>query len=221
MKLIEVKSILIRLSGYDPEAYESANQYLQKAGLPALQYHEPVKSDPVRGKEIARAYEQMKHEPENPEVIKAYKQFAKEVEAQWEHLPVKVEFTDQDPYRNSKEMFEDVMKNKRLKVFRGGEPHGFLSAKDKNGISVNEKFRAVHDYFGHFMAKYQFGASGEQNAYLEHAKMFSPLARKVMATETMGQNSWFNYSDTNEGKHPKERQFAEQKAGFLPEEYLK
>jgi hypothetical protein len=54
-------------------------------------------------------------------------------------------------------------------------------------------------------------------AWHEHAKMFSPLARRALTTETHGQNSWVNYSEGHESLPLKERPFAEQKAILLPE----
>jgi hypothetical protein len=40
-------------------------------------------------------------------------------------------------------------------------------------------------------------------------------ARKALATETVGQNAWFNFSKANEGKPVSQRSFADQKAFLL------
>lgn len=89
----------------------------------------------------------------------------------------------------------------------------------------------VHDYYGHAKEGYEFGPEGEYNAWGEHAKMFSPLARDAMTTETHGQNSWVNFGrhirrqdGSIPGKgdadyiHPKNRPYAEQKINILPPE---
>jgi len=109
---------------------------------------------------------------------------------------------------------------------------------------VNDVFRAVHDFFGHSELGNSFGAIGEENAWNAHARMYSPLARQAMTTETRGQNSYVNFSGVNErvealrqeaanlrqqgkleeaealvGKIYEEISFAEQKQGILPKEF--
>jgi hypothetical protein len=92
------------------------------------------------------------------------------------------------------------------------------------GLSVNDVFRAVHDFFGHAKSGHQFGPTGEYNAWREHAAMFSEAAQPALAAETLAQNAWVNYGShlRNEmGEVPKkgepgfkplsERPFAEQK----------
>jgi hypothetical protein len=59
------------------------------------------------------------------------------------------------------------------------------------------------------------------SAYFDHKQMFSPLAQKAMATETLGQNSYFNYAPQNEGKPNSQRQFAPQKAALLPDDLIR
>ena len=51
---------------------------------------------------------------------------------------------------------------------------------------IADKFRAVHDYFGHIKDGNGFRAGGEENAWRSHAAMYSPLARRAMTTETRG-----------------------------------
>ena len=56
-------------------------------------------------------------------------------------------------------MLDDVHNFGHLWVFKGGDDHTLLGSKtaDKNGITANDKFRAVHDYFGHSIEGYEFG----------------------------------------------------------------
>ncbi len=105
---------------------------------------------------------------------------------------------------------------------------------DKNGkpMLVNDVFRAVHDFFGHGERGNSFGPIGEENAWDVHARMYSPKARRAMTTETRGQNSWVNFGpqmrDSEGGLlnpkdvrylQAKDRAFAEQKMGLMPEEF--
>ena len=134
-------------------------------------------------------------------VNKAYAELAKEVDAQFKALPIKVDFHEGDKnYENSAEMLDDVHNFNHLWVFKGGDDHPSLGSKtmDANGLTVNDKFRAVHDYFGHSIDGYQFGKDGEENAWIEHSKMFSPLSRLALSSETRGQNSFVNYSGVND-----------------------
>lgn len=200
---------------------------------------------------IAEAYEAMpSDDSKNPEVIEAYNALKEEVQNQYDYmvndLGIKVEFIEGDPYKNSGEMLDDVVNNKHLFVYKGGEDHPLMgsSTADENGVTANEKFRAVHDYFGHAVDGSQFGKHGEESAWVAHSKMFSKKARRALTTETRGQNSWVNFSGTNkkaiekikegnrlikEGKTEEgnklieegksEFKFAEQKVALLPEEF--
>lgn len=162
----------------------------------------------IDGKAIAKAYDNLRHTPKDSEVIKAYAQFRREIDIQFNALPVNVEFVDVDAYKTSSEMFTDIRENNTLKIWSGGAPHELMAES-------NLKFRAVHDFFGHYVGQNNFTFDGETKAYFQHSKMFSPLANKALFTETVGQNSWFNFSDTNAGKANALRKFAEQKAGLL------
>ena len=123
-------------------------------------------------------------------------------------------------------MFSDVEKHLHLYVFVGGSPHALLGYADPTRLSINVKFRAVHDLFGHAAEGYQFGARGEENAWLVHSQMFSPLAQKALTTETRGQNAWFNFGRHNynhDGNRlalaPSQKPFAKQKIALLPNEF--
>ena len=131
---------------------------------------------------------------------KSYLQLAKEVKSQFDSLPVAMSFYrgGEGSYKSSKELFEDIDKRGHLFVYRGGEPHEFLGQLDPDtGLSYNEMFRAVHDYFGHAVHRNQFGPAGEEVAWAAHSQMFSPLAKIAMSSETRGQNSLVNYSPLN------------------------
>jgi hypothetical protein len=194
---------------------KSASEFNKTEGRTDLKKDKVEKSP--RGKDISAAYESMKHDPENPEVKKSYNALVDDTKKQWAHaekMGIKLEPTDEDPYKSFEEMRDDVKDNKRLKIFRGGNPlpedHPLAKVDPKTGESYNTMFRAVHDLFGHLAQEHDFSEKGEENAWNVHRQMMSPEAVPAMSTETRGQTSWFfNHSD-------KPGEFAEQKAGILP-----
>ena len=134
-------------------------------------------------------------------VKKSYEQLIKEIDIQYKTLPIKVEFhTGDKNYENSSEMFDDVVNYNHMWVFLGGEDHPALGQRtmDFNGLTANDKFRAIHDYYGHVVGGFEFGKNGEENAWIEHSKMLSPLSQWALSTESRGQNSYVNYSGINE-----------------------
>jgi hypothetical protein len=207
----------------------------------------------------------MKHDPFNPEVKKSYNALAKEVIDQYKAFldaGYSVEINNEESYNNSQEMIDDLRNNNRIKIFSTKSGFGNKkitdtqrrenpmlndsSFKDVNGVPllINDVFRAVHDFYGHAELGNSFGPKGEENAWNVHSRMFSPLARKAMTTETRGQNSFVNFSGINEQieklrdkarelrKNGNEKSaqdvvakiyelasFADQKIGLLPEEF--
>jgi hypothetical protein len=176
--------------------------------------------------EMARVYDQLVSNPNDPAVISAYKKLVEETKQQYDYLTkklgIKIEYIKGDPYNvknaagemipDSRLMMEDVLKNKRLQVRDSSidfaeYPHPILS------IEENNLFRAVHDFFGHAASGRGFAADGEEAAWVSHSSMFTPEARRAMTTETRGQNSYYNFFD------PKRKMFAPQKAALFPEEY--
>lgn len=169
-----------------------------------------LKITPALSKAAGRAYAAMRHDPSHPDVQAAYEAFKRETKAQYEHLVrkgVKMEpwFAEGQPYKNSDHMRQDVHDNQHLWYFPTISGFGNTDVPDnplleRTGIvnngydqTYNDLFRGVHDYYGHALHGHQFGPIGEQRAWAEHARMFSPLARRAMTTETHGQNSWVNF----------------------------
>ena len=245
---------------------EIANRYYERIfGSKRPKYEGTTELNTERSKRIAAAFEAMKHEPNNPEVKKAYEAMAKETIDQYQDFldaGYVVEINNEEPYANSADMIEDLRKNKRIKIFStesgfGDDPitpeqraeNPLLATTeftDVNGqpMLVNDLFRAVHDFFGHAELGNSFGPKGEENAWNVHSRMYSPLARRAMTTETRGQNSWVNFSGFNdeiqklrdkaaklrdEGKIDEAAEvvgeiydkfkFADQKIGLLPIEF--
>jgi hypothetical protein len=133
-------------------------------------------------------------------VRESYKQLEKETVDQFRALPIKMSFHKQGEgnYLDSAEMIKDAHLHNHLFVFKGGDPHEFLGQVDPTtGLSSNDMFRAVHDYFGHAVKGNSFGPIGEEVAWASHSQMYSPLARIAMTSETRGQNSFVNYTPIN------------------------
>lgn len=239
----------------NPEAAAIEKAYKESKGITAPDAAPITALDEERSKKIADAYQAMQDSPNDPEVQKAYEALANETMDQFNAISnngVKVELWNGkgEPYKNSAEMIADVRDNKHMYIFSTEEGFGEnpltdtqreqnallrdSGAKDVNGKTLlyNDIFRFVHDYFGHTRLGNSFGAVGEENAWNVHARMYSPLARRAMTTETRGQNSWVNFNTSlrnadgsikkkgDEGYvAPAERPFAEQKMGLLPEEF--
>lgn len=200
---------------------------------------ELAKSNPAAQAKIAEAYSAMKHDPNNPAVQKAYNALIQETAQQYEQLQNKglkiSKITGDNPYKSSADLINDVKKNNHMAYYptevgygAGGaadaiQDHPLLKPTkymdpDGKPMLANDLFRVVHDYEGHVNGENKFGPTGEERAFQQHKKMFSPEAQKALASETRGQNSWVNFGpvgDTNRA-NPGATQYAEQKAGLLP-----
>lgn len=202
-------------------------KHKKRLRLPVVKFDfaNPVVS--TRAEEMARVYKELESDPTNPAVIKAYEALVRESREQYEYmtkkLGIKVDFVDYDPYNipnkngemvpDSKSMMEDVLNNKHLFVRSSAldfvdNPHPIMSAEE------NDIFRAVHEFFGHAASGSNFRAAGEEGAWVSHSSMFSPEARRVLTTETRGQNSYYNFLD------PTLKEFAPQKAALFPKSLL-
>jgi hypothetical protein len=163
-----------------------------------------VQVDPQRGHAQFLAYRQGMSQPTDPHTEASYHAMRSEVNDQYDHMTkpeheggmgMSVEVTQHDPYGSPQEMADDVANNRRIKVMSTATTgsHAFFTDEE------NDKFRAVHDVFGHAGTGRSFSRNGEEAAYLNHAQMFSPSARSAMASETRGQNSYLNYNNTGDG----------------------
>lgn len=217
----------------NPVAQDVANSYNEAHSRPPVG-HGYVEVNQPRARSIAGAYDAAPDDDsKNPEVRAAYGALSREVDAQWDHAVaggMKFEpwTKEGQPYDTSKQMTEDVRANKHMYFYTGGDPHELMAKVDeKTGLTTNDKFRAVHDYYGHAAGGYGFGPRGEENAWVSHSQMLSGQARRALTTETRGQNSWVNFGRQNydkDGNHlnksPADRPYAKQKAMLLPDEFV-
>jgi hypothetical protein len=129
------------------------------------------------------------------ETRRAYAAFIRETEQQYRWLTdtvgMRFSFVRVDPYATDDgqpdpmAMHADLARG-QLAVWRtdaGSNPHPLMSAEE------NDRFRAVHDTFGHGAIGSDFGQLGEDAAWSHHAGMYRPLARRALTTETRGQSA--------------------------------
>lgn len=197
------------------------------------------KVDPDYSLIVANAYDDLKHNPSDPEVKRAYDVFIKETLEQARELQNNGVKFQNEQYKDANAMFKDVRENKHLLYrpsdndYKGIEDHPMFQLTDirnTNGdrMRVNDVFRAVHDINGHNNASAQFTPDGELLSYLEHKKLYSKDATRALFTETQGQGSWVNFNKKS-GKKNRELQkmgkfneleFPDQKAGILPDHLI-
>lgn len=180
-----------------PLAVQGAKAYASLAGLPdphsgATDYLN-ARRTPESVKAVAEHYGTLPTYDKS--ALPHFQSMADDVNKQHDfmtkRLGIKTQVTDYDPYSDVHEMLHDINNNKTLKLLG-------THVTDPNGHpyfdnATNDKFRAVHDFFGHAASGRSFDRHGEQAAYLAHAQMFGQHAVPALATETRGQNSGLIY----------------------------
>jgi len=217
--------------------YKSILKSLKKSEKPNKS---GVKLNPEHGKMIADAYENMQHDPSHPDVQAAYGALIEETKAQYNDILKsgiklsRMKDGQENPYKNSKELHHDIKNNNHMHFYPTDQGFGMDDSAsdhpmlqgtgimhDGHELLANDLFRIVHDINGHHLGgESGFGAKGEHKAYNQHKTMYSPLAQKALATETLGQNSWVNFGPHGEHNkaNPQQTRYADQKAGLLPDE---
>lgn len=247
------------------DAKRIAADYMKKKGLEYKEGTKITSVDKERAKAISDAYMAMPDDYNIPEVKASYDAMIDETIEQYKEIisnGYEVEINDTEPYKNAQEFIDDLRNNKHFKLLSTLSEFGDTPVteemanndprlkrtefKDVNGktLLANDLFRFVHDFFGHAVRGNSLGAIGEENAWDEHSRMYTPLARKAMTSETRGQNSYVNFSGINDkafqlrdiarklraegriedanklvNKVYEMMQFAPQKLGLMPDEF--
>ena len=247
------------------DAKRIASDYMKKKGLEYKEGEKITSVDTERAKRISEAYMAMPDDYNIPEVKASYDAMIDETIEQYKEIisnGYEVEINDTEPYKNAQEFIDDLRNNKHFKLLSTLSEFGDTPVteemanndprlkrtefKDVNGktLLANDLFRFVHDFFGHAVRGNSLGAIGEENAWDEHSRMYTPLARKAMTSETRGQNSYVNFSGINDkafqlrdiarklraegriedanklvNKVYEMMQFAPQKLGLMPDEF--
>jgi hypothetical protein len=125
----------------------------------------------------------------SPQLHQSYAALHEHVDRQYEHMTTKMgishEIVADDPYNNPRELRADVSKNRRIRTLATGSTGG----TEQMSPEQNDKFRAVHDMFGHVAIGRDFTRHGEEAAAQHHAAMFPPEAHAALFSETRAQNS--------------------------------
>ena len=163
---------------------------------------ENVAADRFRGYGIQNAYRAAQTQPENPGIRRSYQAMKGHVNRQYDFmtkpkeeggLGIQHEVVNEDPYSatdasGAQKMAADVGAGRiRTLSTAATGSHNFFSDQEI------DKFRAVHDFFGHAATGRGFDAHGEEAAYLSHRQMFPKKAWPALTSETRGQNSYLNY----------------------------
>ena len=221
----------------NPKAEQAAIDHSIKSGVPYYPMTTYAPLDKEFAAQVAREYDLMPHDPSNKLVAESYAAMRDELYGQYEEMlrqGIKPEFNP-NPYSESPwEALADIQENNRLLVYPTNDGFGTMADFDPSTNPLlakspykfgdqetldNDIFRAVHDFQGHAKQGVGFRARGEENAFLSHSGTFSPLARKALASETRGQNSWLNYGKYGEHNRTAKIEdtiFADQKTGLLP-----
>lgn len=227
-----------KLGPYDPLRH-SAREYTERQGM---EYSPPTSYKPIdegNSTRLANAYDEMPHDPSDPDVAEAYGALKSETAAQLQDLQNRgysFSFMDPEanPYPSPYDAIRDLRDNKRMQVYPtdagfGGDEafpnHPLLETIpdltwDGKPVTYNDGFRAVHDAYGHAKEGFGFRAAGEDNAAFQHLPTFSPAAQRALLSETRGQNSLVNYgpnAEFNRTAGQGETIYAPQKAGLLPD----
>lgn len=220
---------------FDPKAVVA--EYTRERGMAP---HAPEPFVPANSMKTADNYAAMPHAPNDPAVAASYQSLRNEIKQQYLYLRdragLNIEASRKN-YPTSAAMVDDVQKNNHLNFFpteagfgedAAPSDHPMLQVDPDTGMTFNDMFRAVHDYFGHASEGNSFGPKGEQAAFNAHRNTLTPGAHGALASETKGQNSVVNFGPHMRDQQgallpkdlaprPQDRPFAEQKTGLLPE----
>ena len=142
-----------------------------------------------------RAFENATDQSGDPTVQAAYEDFKRQNEEMFDYMTkpvaeggmgINVQFTNQhDPYKTAAAQAADLRDNNRIVIESG------LGGNHTASMTTAEydRFRAVHDTFGHAAIGGGFDRHGEYEAWLTHSMMYTDPGRLAMSTEYHGVNS--------------------------------
>lgn len=204
------------------------------------------------GEALAKAYDTVV-DTVDPEIEKIYlEKFIPELDSQYKYLSdpeagqgIVFEFKKRPAsgaHYQTPEQMTEAIDNKRFLVdshagdLEGSEINGMTllgrelpaehPARAQGATTYNDIYRAVHDVFGHARLGNSTTREGEDIAYMYHAQMFSPEARKALFLETRAQNMTQNFQLNSDTGRPWGRgvaasetvkRFPDQKASFRNE----
>jgi len=201
-------------------------------------YRHALSERALDDRETAYAYETVKHTPNDFQVEMSYLHFKHETLAQFQDIRAGIVPLWDDgshEYKGSNELFHDLDKGVAYvrHTWLSGDNysmpnnHPMLESVNRylpgNSalLYLNDIFRFVHDVNGHYGGQseqhFSFGPTGELNAWKRHRSLYSQTALLALWCETRGQSAWVNDYDDHRSLPLKDRPFAPQKAGYVPE----
>ncbi len=119
---------------------------------------------------------------------------------------INISFVAVNPYATSKHLFRDIEQSKQLLIFSGGllagnHPLAITDYGICENPTANLIFRAVHDYYGHFLNRIGFDIESELRTAIMQEKLLPEIALDALLCETVLQSAVYHVTG----------QFAEQK----------
>jgi hypothetical protein len=153
--------------------------------------------DQAVAREVAAAYLDAQ-DRRDPLTVTAFTQLAKESDRlfRWITRPARgrrlqVFFTTcETPYRDAQELIASVTDFHTLEITTvASHPDRHHPVMGNEVGGAYDRFRAVHDAFGHAGMKLGFDRDGEFAVWLAQERFHSPLARWALGSELHGQHS--------------------------------
>lgn len=185
---------------YPPVDYikDGLEQWRDDHGLPQPQVDPLTVPAPLaKGEIVAETFEKLPDRGNDPEVKAAYDDFKAQTNEMWNYmtkpekeggLGIKIDFAPNEkgnPYPTAAAQAEDLRENHHMTTQSG------LGGEHSETMSTEEydRFRAVHDVFGHAGSGAGFDRHGEYETYLVHQSMYTGAGARAMATEYHGSNT--------------------------------
>ena len=187
-----------RYGAVEPRAAAAADMFARKVG----KRHDLSVTSNIRsgashyevGMAVGKEFDNPK--PLSRSMRRSYRALEGAVNEQYEYMTrprerggmgLSVQFVEHEPYSHPREMQQDVEKKNQIKI---------LSTRSTGGHSLwsdeqNDRFRAVHDVFGHMATARDFSTSGEEAAFQSHAMTMPKRAMRALASETRAQNAYY------------------------------
>jgi hypothetical protein len=200
-------------TGPIPELVDVAESYAKKFGIPYTRQAEYVQVDEDFARRIAKAYEEMKHDPKNPKVKEAYDDLIRQTTDQYNALTeAGYEFTffdgDTDPYNgNPVDAMRDLRANKKMAVYgtyagygTGSELNiGLEDPKGGPSLSVDEVLKAVRKAGGEVISSSVYASDTEPTLVVKLKTKLDDNSANKLSTD-LGQESIAQRFDDETGK---------------------
>lgn len=179
-----------------PVVVDGMNRWCDSKGIPRV--NPDIINMPVNlaeADEAARIFENTPDQSNDPEVRAAYEDFKRQNEEMYSFMTrpeseggmgIEVVFTTKtDPYDTAIDQAKDINDNKRivLESGLGGDHQATMTTAEY------DRFRAIHDVFGHAGIGSGFDRHGEYQAWLVHSAMYTGDGQRAMSTEYRAVNS--------------------------------